>query len=182
MLNSVTNRLLTVKGAIFQTAPSIVRKPVPLRYPGCSPSGKVNECPMPARIHHIALIGVFIGLLGCDRFMESAPAFDIALHGPQLEGDSIEVSGSGSDVVFSVRSEFGIGRATIRPLDGNWPTKISFRLDLKGLESFQVTGQQVFRREYKDDHRAGGYRVELPDGVAGSLDRSIEVSWIDFYR
>jgi hypothetical protein len=137
---------------------------------------------VPARIRHIALIGVFIGLLGCDRLMESAPAFDIALHGPQWEGDSIEVSGSGSDVLFSVRSEFGIGRATIRPLDGDWPTKVAFQFELKGLESFQATGQQVFRREHRDDHRSGGYRVELPHGVTGALDQPIEVSWVDFYR
>ena len=73
---------------------------------------------MPARVHQIALIGVFIGLLGCDRFMESAPAFDIALHGPQLEGDSIEVSGSGSDVVFF------------------YFTRIGFEWDGRGFRSF----------------------------------------------
>ena len=129
-----------------------------------------------------ALVCVLVGLTGCGGPKETTPAFEISLQGPRFEGDSIEVTGTGSDLLFTVRSEFGIGRATIRPSDGYWPTRVAFQFELKGLESFQATGQQVFRREHLDDHRSGGYRVELPHGVTGTLDQPIEISWVDFYR
>lgn len=133
-------------------------------------------------LNHAALICILVGLTGCGGPTESTPAFEISLQGPQSEGDSIEVTGTAGDLLFTVRSEFGIGRATIRPSDGYWPAKVAFQFELEGLESFEASGQQIYRREHLDDHRSGGYRVELPNGVTGTLDQSIEVSWVDFYR
>jgi len=130
----------------------------------------------------IALLLLPIFLSGCEGLFERPPEFEIALAGPRAEGDSIKVSGSATEVLFSVRSEFGIGRATIRPSRGDWPEKITFHFALKGLEGLEISGEQVFRKEFRDDHRSGGYRVELPRGVAGNGNQSIEISWVDFYR
>jgi len=119
---------------------------------------------------------------GCGWGGPPAPPFDIRLAGPRAEGDAIKVALKGEEIVFSVDSEFGIGRAVITPEEGNWPEKIVFQMNLSGLESFVVDGQQVYRTERRDDHRKGGYRINLPAGVTGSNRDPIEINWIDFYR
>jgi len=130
----------------------------------------------------IALLLLPLFLSGCEGLFERPPDFEIALTGPQVEGDSIKVSGSPAEVLFSVRSKSGIGRAIIRPARGDWPEKVTFHFALKGLEGLEISGAQVFRKGFRDDHRSGGYRIDLPPGVTGSGNQSIEISWVDFYR
>jgi hypothetical protein len=69
--------------------------------------------------------------------LRSSP-LSIELTGPRKAGDRIDVSDSGNPAFLDVHSEMGIGRATISPAQGDWPTRMIFRVHLKGLESFSV--------------------------------------------
>ena len=127
-------------------------------------------------------VAVFLSLAGCGLVEEPPPQFQIRLTGPRAEGDAIKVARKDGEIVFFVTSEFGIGRATIQPLKEDWPDRIVFQLDLNGLESFEVEGEQIYRTERHDDRQKGGYRVDVPVGVSGSGREPIDVSWIDYYR
>ena len=133
------------------------------------------------------LSGVFIivlgfGVAGCGSPEPALPRFEIELTGPRKEVDRIVITRNRGMILFEVSSEFGIGRATLRPLEGNWPESIGFQMNLRGLESFVVNGETIYRTERKDDGAKGGYRIELPAGVTGSSDRPIEIEWVDFFR
>ena len=121
-------------------------------------------------------------LAGCGAPEPLLPRFSIELTGPRSEGDRIEVTRVKDRIVFEVTSEFGIGRATLSPLDGDWPDAIGFHMNLRGLESFVVNGESIYRTERSDDGAKGGYRVDLPAGVTGSGSRPIEIAWVDFFR
>ncbi len=78
----------------------------------------------------MAPIALFPAIVGAD----AALRFTI-----QMEGaDRIEWSEEGDGVLFSIHSRRGIGRATLAPENGVWPSRAAFRLYLKGLERFRV--------------------------------------------
>ena len=119
---------------------------------------------------------------GCGSGEKPDARFECQLTGPRKEGDSIDVIREGPATVFIISSEFGIGRATIQPLEGNWPGAVRFQLNLKALESFVVNGERLYRTERSDDGAKGGYEVDLPAGVTGSGKQPIEIEWVDFFR
>lgn len=57
--------------------------------------------------------------------------------------DRVEVKSKGDKVVFDVRSQFGIGSATIERTIEQWPDKVVVQLRLKGLEKFKVSTDKL---------------------------------------
>ncbi len=76
---------------------------------------------------HMALSPAFAGA-------DDACRFTIEMKG----AERIEWSEEGDGVLFSIYSRRGIGRATLTPASGAWPSRVAFRLYLKGLERFRV--------------------------------------------
>jgi hypothetical protein len=110
---------------------------------------------------------------------------------------------------LEVTSEFGIGRAMIRLVEGQWPAKLTFLLKLKELEGVTLRNdrlelrtnrraEQVEIREkegeaWKDagiqkEPRitirgdAGKIEVEVPAALLRPDVRQIEIEWVDYYR
>ena len=63
------------------------------------------------------------------------PLFKIAT---DKGGDDLSVSNAGETAIFDVRSQSGIGSATIELVAGTAPRKILVRLHLSGLEEFRL--------------------------------------------
>jgi hypothetical protein len=59
------------------------------------------------------------------------------------EDDRVEVRGDQGKTVFTVRSPFGISRATIERVEDEWPKAVVLRLNLKGLERFTASNGKV---------------------------------------
>ncbi len=53
-------------------------------------------------------------------------------------GDRVKITPEKTGVIVDIFSESGIGRATLEPPDGQWPTGMVLRLHLRGLESFRL--------------------------------------------
>ena len=66
----------------------------------------------------------------------SEPMVDVATEGA---GNEITFSTGASVAFIDVRSERGIGRATITRVAGQWPEVMTMRLHLRGLENLQVS-------------------------------------------
>lgn len=100
---------------------------------------------------------------------------------------SINVIQREASVVFEVRNETGIGRANINRLEGQWPTRAIVRLYLKGLEGFSASSTSLKLEKHElsiEDFNSNGlhyYEVELPASLLAE-NKSIHISWIDFYR
>lgn len=56
----------------------------------------------------------------------------------QRDTDKVIVSGDANSVLFSIHCPFGISHATIERTAEQWPSTITLRLHLKGLESFRI--------------------------------------------
>jgi hypothetical protein len=54
------------------------------------------------------------------------------------DGDSVDVNVDESRTLFDVKSPFGIGRASISRRKSEWPSAITVRLRLKGLEHLEI--------------------------------------------
>ena len=54
------------------------------------------------------------------------------------DGDSVDVKVDKDRTLFDVKSPFGIGRASIDRRKPDWPSTVTVRLRLKGLEHLQI--------------------------------------------
>ncbi|MGB3767252.1 MAG: hypothetical protein WA947_11895 [Phormidesmis sp.] len=104
-----------------------------------------------------------------------------------------------SNTLIDVSSEFGIGRATVKLAQGEWPEAVTVRLHLRGLEGFTVSnGTTVIEKHQlsvqaysfngrffsRDDSvdETGYYEVRLPALLFAEGATALEIQWIDFYR
>ena len=53
----------------------------------------------------------------------------------------IEVTTLADSIIFNVFDKFGIGGASIRKIEGEWPKKILIRFHLSGLEGFSLSSK-----------------------------------------
>ena len=53
----------------------------------------------------------------------------------------IEVTSLVDSVIFNVFDKFGIGAASIKVIEGDWPKKVLIRFHLSGLEGFTLSSQ-----------------------------------------
>ena len=100
---------------------------------------------------------------------------------------NISVSDEDGATIFKVESEFGIGRAKVILLKGQWPSSSKVRLYLKGLEGMSIsTPDREFQRHELsiEKYEVDGliyFDVILPEVISAST-QEIQVHWIDFYR
>lgn len=73
------------------------------------------------------------GLVACQGFPARPPSYRISVNG---SGDQITAKSNGSETIFEVRSETGIGSAQVEQTSGEPPAKTVIRLFLNGLEEF----------------------------------------------
>lgn len=78
--------------------------------------------------------------VACQEHAVQQPSYSISVHGA---GNQVTSTSSGSDVLFEVRSETGLGSAYAEQTSGDPPEKIVIRLHLRGLEEFNFQYEQT---------------------------------------
>jgi broad specificity phosphatase PhoE len=95
------------------------------------------------------------------------------------------------DGILTVRSDMGIGKVTVFPLSGAWPTltKIRFEYaDGRGMEQLEGLRIESGGSDSSGDFRSSGRIVQegavehdLPQALSSS-NPSLTIHWVDFYR
>jgi hypothetical protein len=85
---------------------------------------------IPAAIVCLTALGA---LAACRGTLEQQPAFSISVQGA---GNQVAFTQDGSEALFGVRSDTGLGSAGIEQTAGDPPAQIRIRLYLRGLEEF----------------------------------------------
>lgn len=139
----------------------------------------------------MGILGIFqlaILFSGCVGYSARTASYEIITRKSE---DSIQVSARGDATIFIVISLSGIGAATIRVNDGNWPAKtiVSFRYPdgraFVSLEQFIVRGhgqRDLSVRHDKFQPTPKSMDIELPMEIFEGSQPAIELSWIDAYR
>jgi hypothetical protein len=113
--------------------------------------------------------------------------------------DEILISADRSNALIEISSKFGIGRATIKLTQGQWPKSTTIRLHLQGLEGFTVINgtttidkQQLEVQAYDKNMKpynqkylrgeAGYYEIRLPESLITPGTTELRIQWVDFYR
>ena len=152
-------------------------------------------------IRVIGCLCVSLMAIGCQ------PALEIDV--PRA-GDTIEIIHEADQVVLDIRSEMGIGKATITPVD-RWPERLVLRLHIRNLEGLTLRNSRVevssFLRsepdvEYYRRDESGGFDRRSPAGqVTVEIQRADDyieavvpplvledptdplwIQWVDYYR
>ena len=152
-------------------------------------------------IRIMACLCVLIVAIGCQ------PALEIEV--PRA-GDTVEIIHEPGQVVLDIRSEMGIGKATITPV-GHWPERLVLRLHIRNLEGLTMMNSRVevssFLRsqpdvDYYRRDESGGFgrrspagqvtveirRVDdyiealIPSLVLEDPTDSLWIQWVDYYR
>ena len=99
-------------------------------------------------------------------------------------GDTVEIIHEPEQVVLDIRSEMGIGKATITPAD-RWPERLVLRLHIRNLEGLTLQNSEVEVSSFLgsepevDYHRrneSGGFDRRRPAGKV-----TVEIQWVDDY-
>ena len=85
------------------------------------------------------LLASIVGMASCVTAYGDDPTFRITT---KRDDDKGEVTVENDNPVISLRSPFGISQATIERRGNNWPTSVTVRLHLKGLEKLKVTNSK----------------------------------------
>ena len=102
-------------------------------------------------------------------------------------------------VVFDISDEAGIGKGTIRLVEGVWPAEVFVRFHLTGLEGVTVTvgGKALADSELvvrvldmkgnplKGKYllkKQGYYELRIPAATLSAGTKEIKLTWVDFYR
>ena len=134
-------------------------------------------------IFHLAIL-----FSGCVGYSAKTASYEMTTRKSE---DSIQALARGDTTIFTVISPSGIGGATIRVNDGNWPSEIivSFRYPdgraFVSLEQFIVRGRvqrDLSVRHDKFQPTATSMDIELPMELFEGAPPAIELSWIDAYR
>ena len=90
---------------------------------------------------------------------------------------------SQDSAIFEVNNQFGIGKANITLIKGDWIDPTIIRLNLAGLEGFTANnGLTSLTKEQLTVIEGNGYfDVTLPANFLAESD-TVTISWIDFYR
>ena len=75
------------------------------------------------------------------KTMKTAPGTAFQIHGKNP--GAVTVGGTGEQAILTIQDARGIGSATIRRADGQWPQKVVVHAQLRGLEHFAITSGDV---------------------------------------
>lgn len=78
--------------------------------------------------------------------------------------DRVEAQSESDKALFTITSPSGIGAATITPKAGRWPKTVVLRLQLRGLESLQITTGKITVAASVSSHGDHSTRVYLIEG------------------
>ena len=73
--------------------------------------------------------------------LKTAPGTAFQIHGKNP--GAVTATGDDLQTVFTIQDPRGIGSATVRREDGQWPQKVTVRAQLRGLEHFAITSGDV---------------------------------------
>lgn len=147
-----------------------------------------------------------ISFILTDALAESSN-YEIDLSGSgKPDNRKIEVTSLVDSIIFNVFDKFGIGAASIKIIEGEWPKKFLIRFHLSGLEGFTLScqgmnyekntfkvrmcdtkgntikGKYLVRNEEGNSKKIPGYfEIEIPRKIYKDSD-SFKLIWIDFYR
>lgn len=112
-----------------------------------------------------------------DVSQESGSAFNVTTKKPE---DRIEVNVEKDTLVLDVESRSGIGGATITLAKGRWPTTVTLRLHLGGLESFAVSNGRIKLTGSVLSHSGNTKRLYLSEvGKEGEREPGTEIKVFD---
>ena len=83
----------------------------------------------------------------------------------------VEVNQNSGKVVFNVYDKFGIGKADLEVIAGNWPKKVMIRCHFSGLEGFKL---RILDKVYQKD--------ELKIRVCNEKGESIKEKYLLHYE
>ncbi|QDS88312.1 hypothetical protein EC9_25020 [Rosistilla ulvae] len=98
--------------------------------------------------------------------------------------DKVVVSQQGAETRFAIQCPFGIGRAVIRRTADAWPSDVTIRLYLKGLEDFRIDNGSIVLQAFvaSSDKDGSAAKTVLIEGDASrEIDRS-NPYWIEIRR
>ena len=147
-----------------------------------------------------------ISFILTDALAESSN-YEIDLSGSgKPDNRKIEVTSLVDSVIFNVFDKFGIGAASIKMIEGEWPKKVLIRFHLSGLEGFTLSsqgmnygkntfkvrmsdtkgntirGKYLVRNEGDNSKTIPGYfEIEIPKKITTDSVR-FKLKWIDYYR
>ena len=154
---------------------------------------------------------IALNIFGLSLILTDTPAessnYKIDLSGSgKPHNRKIEVNSLADSVIFSVFDKFGIGAASIRKIEVEWPKKVLIRFHLSGLEGFTLScegmnyekntfkvrmcdtkgntikGKYLVRNKEGNSKKISGYfEIEIPRKIYKDSD-SFKFTWIDFYR
>jgi hypothetical protein len=81
----------------------------------------------------VELLAALCALVACRGGPGEQPSYTISVSGT---GNQITSTSPGSETLFAVRSETGLGSADVEQVSGEPPQEVVFRLYLRGLEEF----------------------------------------------
>ncbi|MDO9263174.1 MAG: hypothetical protein Q7U02_04350 [Desulfosalsimonadaceae bacterium] len=104
-----------------------------------------------------------------------APEFRVDL---RKTGDAVEITSTRSSAIIAITSKTGIGGAAMIRTGEKWPARITIRLNLTNLESFEMeNGVIYFNTSLKSPKQVPYWRVspkkEPAKSPAGTLDISM---------
>lgn len=147
-----------------------------------------------------------LSLILNDTLAES-PNYKINLSGSgKPHNRKIEVTTLADSVIFNVFDKFGIGGASIRKNEGEWPKKILIRFHLSGLEGFSLSSKgmnyekntfkvrmcdlkgNIIKGKYLVQNEKGNFKkipgyfeIHIPKKIITDSSM-INLKWIDYYR
>ena len=115
---------------------------------------------------------ILVWLAGAVPAVFPAPEFRVDL---QKTGDSVETMSTRNSAVITITSKSGAGGASIIRTGKKWPARITIRLNLKNLESFEMENGVIhFSTSLKSPKQVPYWRVgpkkEPAKSPAGTLD------------
>ena len=139
----------------------------------------------PARTMRLLLILVYAGmLLGCGQRRSDDCVLAVSAVGPN--GGTLAWERSATGALVHVRSDSGIGAGQIDLVSGAWPSVLTVRLHLHGLEGIRMSsGDRYLEPVSRQGPIPVGdsqYFEVTYDVTACASDVPLQIHYVDFYR
>lgn len=155
-------------------------------------------------MNSIAVILALVASVACAGLPESQLKIEL-----RKAEDSVELTSTGNAAVVTINSKSGIGSARLLRTGEGWPTRLSIRLNLRGLESFEMENGLIHLRtslqrgkrtpywkagnnegqadadgalEMTVTTTDGVIEIVVPSEMTDRNPEAISFTWIDFFR